>query len=79
MSVVGGPVDGEDAVLGGDHVFVLEVDHLGGVLDDGAGVGREEVLDGVGGLGRSELGGGVHPEILIGSLRIFPQENFKGK
>ena len=72
-------MDGEDPVLGGDHVVVLEVEHLGGVLDDGAGVGREEVLDGVGWLGRSELGGGVHPEIFIRSLGFLLQENFKGK
>ena len=36
------------------------------MLDDGAGIGGEEVLDGVAGLGRRDLGGapgaGVHPE-----------------
>ena len=65
ISVGGGPVDGEDALLDAGHVVVLEVDHLGGVLDDGAGVGGEEVLHGVVRRGRRELGrapgGGVHP------------------
>ncbi len=38
------PVDGEDAVLDGGNVVILQEEDAVGVLDDGAGVAGEEVL-----------------------------------
>ncbi len=55
-------VDAQVSLLNDSHVIVLQEDHLVGVLDDGAGVRGEEVLDVLVGTERVELGldnGGV--------------------
>lgn len=65
-------MDGEDALLHGGHVVILEVDDPLGMLDDGGCVGSEEVLDGVAGVRGRDLRGragvGIHPE----SGRLLP-------
>jgi hypothetical protein len=51
-------VDGELAVADDGHIVVFEEDDLVGVLDDGARVRREEVLDVFVGAERGEFGFG---------------------
>ncbi len=40
-------VNGENAILDGGHVVIFQEEDAVGVLDDGAGVARKEVLHGV--------------------------------